>query len=84
MSLTRSRNEQRLQLNRVAVNVPVGKIGILRMLPRGSERAYLPIEPDVIAIVVAEEVRRQRHVIEGGIEDLPLVRSAAFDRNAIE
>ena len=84
MSLTRSREEERLQLNCVAINIPIGKIGILRMLPRGSERAYLSVEADVIAIAVAEEVRRERHVIESGIEDFPLVRSAAFDRNAIE
>ncbi len=48
-----------------------------------SERTF-PVEADVVAVVVAEEVGREQHVVEAGVEDLSLVRRAAFDGNLVE
>ena len=76
--------EERLKLDGVAIDIPIGEVGVLRRLFRTGERMHLVIEADVFAVFIAEEIGRKKRVVEAGIEDGALVRGAAFHRSAVE
>jgi len=70
------RSEEGLELDDVAVDVPVGEIGVLVHFAvdaahpaLGSGLVDLIVEPCVVAIAVAEDVGREEHVVEAGVED---------------
>ena len=76
--------EQCLELHRAAIDIPVGVVGILRLLPGAGKRMRLPVEADVFAVLVAEEGGIEEHVVDAGRENFALIGRSAFDLHFIE
>ncbi len=76
--------EERLKLDGVAIDVPVGEVGVLHRLALAGEGVNLAVEAGVIPVDIAEDVGRQEGVIDAGVEDGALIGSAAFDHGAVE
>ena len=84
MSDARSRHKQSVKLHSVAIDVPVGVVGVLRSLFRVGEGMNLAIEACVVAVFVAEEIGREKRVVDTCREDGSLLLRAAFDGDAVE
>ena len=85
------RSEEGLELDDVAVDVPVGEIGVLIHFAVGTAHTALGsglvdliVEPCVVAVAVAEDVGREEHVVEAGVEDGVLGGRAAVDLDGVE
>ena len=77
------REQECLELDGVAVDVPVGDVGVLAFLA-GFNFVDFAVHAGVFAVDVAEEGLADEFVVDAGIEDFALGVGAAFDFNVGE
>ncbi len=71
------------QLQLRAIHIPAAEVGVLGALAR-LDAMDLPVEPEVLAVGVAVDVRMQQRVIQRRVERGELVGRAAVDTDAAE